>query len=108
MPHPDAPASRLNAEAIILPRSMTAPTIPKNATIGTTIHPAWIRTAHGLNALAVILMVTSGWRIYNAAPLFECRFHGEFTLGGWLRGALQWQVAGMWVPLCSTVSSNWH
>ena len=62
-----------------------------------TIHPAWMRTSHWLNALAVVLMVTSGWRIYNAAPFFEFRFPGEITLGGWLGGALQWHFAGMWL-----------
>ena len=63
----------------------------------TSIHPAWMRTSHWLNALAVVLMVTSGWRIYNAAPLFEFRFPGEITMGGWLGGALQWHFAGMWL-----------
>jgi len=32
-------------------------------------HPAWLRLTHWLNALAVLVMVTSGWRIYNASPL---------------------------------------
>jgi thiosulfate reductase cytochrome b subunit len=62
----NTPASRLAAEAINLPHSMTTSTIPMNAPIGATIHPAWMRTSHWLNALAVVLMVTSGWRIYNA------------------------------------------
>ena len=61
------------------------------------IHPLWLRATHWLNALAVLVMVTSGWRVYNASPLFDFRFPREFTLGGWLGGALQWHFAGMWL-----------
>jgi len=61
------------------------------------IHPLWLRATHWLNAIAVVLMVTSGWRIYNASPVFGMRFPGEMTLGGWLGGALQWHFAGMWL-----------
>jgi len=61
------------------------------------IHPLWLRLCHWLNALAVLIMVTSGWRIYNASPLFNFQFANEWTLGGWLGGALQWHFAGMWL-----------
>ncbi|MVW72529.1 cytochrome b/b6 domain-containing protein [Bordetella sp. 15P40C-2] len=61
------------------------------------IHPVWLRITHWLNALAVSIMITSGWRIYNASPLYEFRFAGGMTLGGWLGGALQWHFAGMWL-----------
>ena len=62
-----------------------------------TIHPAWLRVTHWLNALAVVVLVTSGWRIYNASPLFEVRIPNEITLGGWLAGAIQWHFAAMWL-----------
>jgi thiosulfate reductase cytochrome b subunit len=42
-------------------------------------------------------MVSSGWRIYNASPIFDFRFPRELGLGGWLGGALQWHFAGMWL-----------
>ena len=61
------------------------------------IHPGWLRLTHWLNALAVVLLVMSGWRIYNASPLFDFRFPNEITLGGWLGGALQWHFAAMWL-----------
>ena len=61
------------------------------------IHPLWLRTTHWLNALAVVIMVTSGWRIYNATPLFDFAFADYLTLGGWLGGALQWHFAAMWL-----------
>ncbi len=62
-----------------------------------TVHPLWLRLTHWLNALAMLIMVTSGWRIYNASPLFNFSFLNELTLGGWLGGALQWHFAGMWL-----------
>ena len=59
-------------------------------------HPRWLRLTHWLNALAVLVMVTSGWRIYNASPLYDFAFPKSITLGGWLGGALQWHFAAMW------------
>lgn len=60
-------------------------------------HPRWLRLTHWLNALAVLVMVTSGWRIYNASPLYDFSFPSSITLGGWLGGALQWHFAAMWL-----------
>jgi thiosulfate reductase cytochrome b subunit len=68
---------------------MSAPTI--------RIHPLAVRVTHWINAFAILLMVLSGWRIYNASPLFDFRFADEWTLGGWLAGALQWHFAAMWL-----------
>jgi thiosulfate reductase cytochrome b subunit len=62
-----------------------------------TVHPLPVRIAHWVNALAILVMAASGWRIYNASPLFDFVFPGELTLGGWLAGALQWHFAAMWV-----------
>lgn len=61
------------------------------------VHPLVVRVTHWINAVAVLIMVTSGWRIYNASPLFDFRFPNELTLGGWLAGALQWHFAAMWL-----------
>jgi thiosulfate reductase cytochrome b subunit len=63
----------------------------------TPIHPVWLRITHWLNALAVLVMVTSGWRIYDASPLFPFQIPTVLTLGGWLGGALQWHFAAMWL-----------
>ena len=60
-------------------------------------HPRWLRLTHWLNALAVLVMVTSGWRIYNASPIFEFKFPKTITLGSWLGGALQWHFSAMWL-----------
>jgi len=62
-----------------------------------TIHPAWVRLTHWINAVAMLMMVGSGWEIYNASPLFPFVFPKTVTLGGWLAGALLWHFAAMWV-----------
>ena len=62
-----------------------------------TIQPAWVRTMHWINAVAMILMIMSGWQIYNASPLFDFHFPKSITLGGWLGGALLWHFAAMWL-----------
>src|ERR1700690_4327631 len=61
------------------------------------IQPAWVRTVHWINAVAMILMIMSGWQIYNASPLFGFSFSSNITLGGWLGGALLWHFATMWL-----------
>ncbi len=61
------------------------------------IHPRWVRLTHWINALAVLMLVTSGWRIYNASPFFDFKVPAGITLGGWLGGALQWHFAAMWL-----------
>ena len=61
------------------------------------IHPGWLRTMHWLNALAVIVLMMSGWRIYNATAFLGFAIPQNITLGGWLGGALQWHFAAMWV-----------
>ena len=61
------------------------------------IQPAWVRAMHWTNAVAMILMIMSGWQIYNASPLFGFTFPRSITLGGWLAGALLWHFAAMWL-----------
>ena len=63
----------------------------------TPIHPAWLRLTHWVNAIAVVLMLLSGWRIFNASPLWGFSIPNGITLGGWLGGALQWHFAAMWL-----------
>jgi thiosulfate reductase cytochrome b subunit len=73
------------------------------------LHPLTVRITHWANALAIIIMIGSGWRIYNQEPLFGFEFPVWITLGGrpeisqhWhneegLAGALQWHFAAMWL-----------
>ncbi|WP_343732885.1 cytochrome b/b6 domain-containing protein [Duganella sp.] len=61
------------------------------------VHAFWLRCTHWLNAMAVLLLIASGWRIYNATGFLGFTIPRDITLGGWLGGALQWHFAAMWV-----------
>ncbi|MDR3420343.1 MAG: cytochrome b/b6 domain-containing protein [Xanthobacteraceae bacterium] len=61
------------------------------------IHPRWVRVTHWINALAMLMMIGSGWQIYNASPLFGFEFPRQIALGNWLAGALLWHFAAMWL-----------
>src|SRR6185503_14168147 len=64
---------------------------------GTLIHPRWVRVTHWINVVAMVLMIGSGWQIYNASPLFPFLFPSAITIGGWLAGALLVHFAAMWL-----------
>jgi thiosulfate reductase cytochrome b subunit len=62
------------------------------------VHPVWLRFTHWINACAALIMMFSGWRIYDASPVFpRIVIPTSITLGGWLGGALQWHFAAMWL-----------
>src|ERR1041384_5112428 len=73
------------------------------------IHPLYVRMTHWINALAILIMIGSGWRIYNASPLFPFSFPGSITLGdglaggSGLAGALLWHFAGMWLLVANGI-----
>ena len=53
---------------------------------------------HWINALAILVMIGSGWQIYDASPLFRSlEFSKHIALGQWLGGALLWHFAAMWL-----------
>ncbi|WP_316178818.1 MULTISPECIES: cytochrome b/b6 domain-containing protein [unclassified Bradyrhizobium] len=79
------------------PSTLAATEGPATAVATKVIQPAWVRVMHWINAVAMIMMIMSGWQIYNASPLFDFRFDRNFTLGGWLGGALLWHFAAMWL-----------
>src|SRR3984893_17761739 len=60
------------------------------------VQPAWVRALHWTNAVAMVLMIMSGWQIFNASPLFDFRFSSSITLGDWLGGPRLWLHAAMW------------
>jgi thiosulfate reductase cytochrome b subunit len=61
------------------------------------VHPGVVRMTHWINVVAMLTMISSGWRIYNASPLFDFRFPRDIAIGGWLAGGLQWHFAAMWL-----------
>lgn len=80
--------------SVTVSNEQTASAAPSVARV---IQPAWVRILHWVNAFAMILMIMSGWQIYNASPLFGFTFSKSITLGGWLGGALLWHFAAMWL-----------
>ncbi len=73
------------------------------------VHPGVVRVTHWINAIAIAIMIGSGWRIWNSSPIFDFSFPVAITIGGdpaasqdvhnelGLAGALQWHFAGMWL-----------
>jgi thiosulfate reductase cytochrome b subunit len=90
----------------MLPEMCFSTTMADAATINEThasaaepepIHPLYVRITHWINALAMLIMIGSGWQIYNASPLFSFTFPSSIALGGWLAGGLLWHLAGLWL-----------
>jgi thiosulfate reductase cytochrome b subunit len=76
---------------------MTAETMDVAVSDRAVIHPVWVRVCHWVNALSVLVMIGSGWQIYDASPLFGFTFPKSIALGQWLGGALLWHFAAMWL-----------
>lgn len=73
---------------------------------GVVIHPRWVRITHWINVIAMFVMITSGWRIYNASPLFAFAFPPAITIGDGLdglQGALLWHFAAMWLLVANGI-----
>lgn len=76
-------------------------------------HPLLVRIAHWMQAFAIIIMIGSGWRIYNSVPIFNFTFPRWATLGGdpmlskiahmdpGVANALNWHFSGLWLLLAS-------
>jgi thiosulfate reductase cytochrome b subunit len=84
------------SRAMTVEATQTTTMLP-SAPAGEKIHPVWVRVTHWINAIAMGVMILSGWEIYNASPLFGFTYPKSITLGGWLAGALLWHFAAMWL-----------
>jgi thiosulfate reductase cytochrome b subunit len=52
---------------------------------------------HWINALTMIVMITSGWGIYNDSVIIGGLHFSQFVrLGSWAAESLLWHFAGMW------------
>ena len=78
---------------------MSATTLPAQApAAGRRLHPIAVRVMHWTNAAAMLVMIGSGWGIYDDEAIFGWLYFPQFaTLGGWAAGSLLWHFAGMWV-----------
>jgi thiosulfate reductase cytochrome b subunit len=62
------------------------------------LHPLPIRIMHWTNAVAMILMIGSGWKIYNDEVIFGwLHFPDALTIGHWAQHGLQVHFFGMWI-----------
>jgi thiosulfate reductase cytochrome b subunit len=62
------------------------------------LHPLPLRVMHWINAVAIFIMIGSGWRIYNDDVLFGWLHFSDFlVIGKWAQYGLQWHFFGMWI-----------
>jgi thiosulfate reductase cytochrome b subunit len=62
------------------------------------LHPLPVRIMHWTNAVAVFIMIGSGWKIYNDEVIFGwLHFPDAVTIGKWAQHGLQWHFLGMWI-----------
>ena len=72
--------------------------VKSNARHGLRLHPLPVRIMHWINAAAMIIMIMSGWKIYNDDVIFGwLHFPDAITLGTWAQHGLQWHFFGMWI-----------
>ena len=65
---------------------------------GRPMHPLPVRIMHWTNAIAMIVMILSGWGIYDDDVIINGLHFGPFVrLGGWAAQSLLWHFAGMWL-----------
>jgi thiosulfate reductase cytochrome b subunit len=62
------------------------------------LHPWPVRIMHWVNAVAMVVMIGSGWGIYNDSVIFHgFSFPKDIVLGSWAAQSLLWHFAGMWL-----------
>ena len=62
------------------------------------LHPLPVRVMHWLNAFAMLMMITSGWGVYDDNPLLGWLYFPDWArLGGWAASSLLWHFAAMWL-----------
>ena len=62
------------------------------------LHPLPVRVMHWINAVAIFIMIGSGWKIYNDDVIFGwLHFPDSIVIGKWAQYGLQWHFFGMWI-----------
>jgi thiosulfate reductase cytochrome b subunit len=62
------------------------------------LHPLPLRITHWINAIAIFIMIGSGWKIYNDDVIFGfLHFPDSVVIGKWAQHGLQWHFFGMWI-----------
>jgi len=77
---------------------MPAGSVKSNPGHERRLHPLPVRIMHWTNAVAVFIMIGSGWKIYNDDVLFGwLHFPDAVVIGKWAQYGLQWHFFGMWI-----------
>ena len=62
------------------------------------LHPLPVRIMHWVNAVAIFIMIGSGWKIYNDDVILGwLHFPDAVVIGKWAQYGLQWHFLGMWI-----------
>lgn len=62
------------------------------------LHPWPVRVMHWTNALAMVVLIGSGWGIYNDSVIIHgIYFPKAIRLGSWAAESLLWHFAAMWL-----------
>jgi thiosulfate reductase cytochrome b subunit len=62
------------------------------------LHPLPVRVMHWINAVAIFIMIGSGWKIYNDDVILGwLHFPDSIVIGKWAQYGLQWHFLGMWI-----------
>ncbi len=77
---------------------MPAPNVKSTARHPRHLHPLPLRIMHWINAVAIFIMIGSGWKIYNDDVIFGIlHFPDALVIGKWAQYGLQWHFFGMWI-----------
>lgn len=70
----------------------------RDRSAGRRLHPLAVRVMHWTNAVAMLVMITSGWGIYDDDVIIRgLTFNKYLRLGDWAAWSLNWHFAGMWL-----------
>jgi len=77
---------------------MAAPSVKSLARHERRLHPLPLRIMHWTNAVAIFIMIGSGWKIYDDDVIFGwLHFPDALVIGKWAQYGLQWHFFGMWI-----------
>jgi thiosulfate reductase cytochrome b subunit len=77
---------------------MSIAAVARDGRSGRRLHPLAVRIMHWTNAVAMLIMITSGWGIYNDDVIIRgLHFSQYLRLGDWAAWSLNWHFAGMWL-----------
>jgi thiosulfate reductase cytochrome b subunit len=85
----------LDTEMLML---ISTPNVKPMAHPSRCLHPLLLRIMHWTNAVAIFIMIGSGWKIYNDDVIFGLlHFPDSIVIGKWAQYGLQWHFFGMWI-----------